>query len=86
MDRKTLLEKGYTEEQVTDLLNLFHGNSKANDSEIMRLQKELEVANTKIKGMDDLQKQIDAINREKMTREEKIETHKRLQDKGSIEW
>lgn len=72
MDRKTLLEKGYTEEQVTDLLNLFHGNSKANDSEIMRLQKELEVANTKIKGMDDLQKQIDAINREKMTREEKI--------------
>lgn len=70
MDRKTLLDKGYSEEQVTDLLNLFHSNE--NKEEITKLQQDLAKANQKMADYDTIKAKLDAIDKEKMTREEKI--------------
>ena len=41
MKREDLLAKGYTEEQVTDLLNMFHGINKEKDKKIADLQSEV---------------------------------------------
>ena len=41
MRREDLLAKGYTEEQVTDLLNTFHGINKEKDKQIADLQSEV---------------------------------------------
>ena len=81
MDRKTLLEKGYTEEQVTELLNMFHGDKSNNQSELERVQKELEAANKKVTEFDTMKKRLDEIDKEKLTREEKIA----LQEKEASE-
>lgn len=72
MDRKTLLEKGYTEEQVTELLNAFHGENGNTQTELLKLQKELEAEKQRLTEFDLIKKQLDEINKEKMTREEKI--------------
>lgn len=72
MDRKTLLEKGYTEEQVTELLNAFHSENGNTQTELLKLQKELEAEKQRLAEFDLIKKQLDEINKEKMTREEKI--------------
>lgn len=70
MDRKTLLDKGYTEEQVTELLNMFHLDE--NKEELTKVQKELAEATKKMVDYDTMKAKLDAIDKEKMTREEKI--------------
>lgn len=70
MDRKTLLEKGYTEEQVTELLNMFHLDE--NKEELTKVKKELAEATQKMVDYDTMKAKLDAIDKEKMTREEKI--------------
>ena len=72
MDRKTLLEKGYTEDQVTELLNMFHGENSNAQSELAKVQQELEAANKKVVDFDAMKKRLDDIDKEKLTREEKI--------------
>ena len=65
MRREELLAKGYTEEQVTDILNTFHGINKENES----LKSELQTS----KGSnEELQKQLNAINEANLTEQEKI--------------
>jgi DNA repair ATPase RecN len=65
MQREDLLAKGYTEEQVTDYLNMYHN-----------LQSEVKKANeqlTQSKALaDGLQKQIDDINNANLSEQEKL--------------
>lgn len=69
MKRETLLEKGYTEEQVTDILNTFHGINKENE----KLKSDLlEKADFEAK-YNEVQSKLDKINEENLTAQEKIE-------------
>lgn len=69
MKREELLAKGYTEEQVTDILNTFHGLNKENET----LKSELETT----KGSNtELHKQLDAINEANLSEQEKLEKQK----------
>ena len=65
MQREDLLAKGYTEEQVTDYLNMYHN-----------MQKEIKQANEKANESktiaDGLQKQLDDINQANMSEQEKL--------------
>lgn len=68
MKREELLAKGYTEEQVTDILNTFHGINKENE----KLKSEiLEKADIETK-YNEVQKTLDDLNKAKMTKEEQI--------------
>lgn len=70
MRREELLEKGYTEEQVTDILNTYHQlnaeTKKAND----------EAAHIKEQAVA-LQKQLDDIKKANMSEQEKYEQMKK---------
>jgi len=76
MKRETLLEKGFTEEQVTDLLNMFHEQNQLNND----LQNEL----NKFKGYEtkynELQKQMDDINKANLSEQEKIALERKEAD------
>lgn len=68
MRREELLEKGYTEEQVTDILNTFHGINKENE----KLKSEvLEKADLESK-YNEVQKTLDELNKANMTKEEQL--------------
>lgn len=73
MTRQELLDKGFTEEQATIYLNDFHALEKSKKE----LEKEVKSLSEKSKDMEELQAQIDAINKEKMTEQEKIEALKK---------
>ena len=72
MKREELLEKGYSEEQVTELLNMFHGVNDENkklQNEINN-KKELETKNA------ELQKKLDDINKANMSEQERLQKEK----------
>ena len=71
MKRENWIEKGFSEEQTTDILNEFHGLNQ----EIERLKKEVASSNETKAKADELQKQIDEINKAKMTEQEKIDAN-----------
>ena len=71
--REELLAKGYTEEQVTDLLNMYH----TQNSEISNLNKQLESKNEIETKYTALQKQLDDINKANMSEQEKFEQMKK---------
>ena len=77
MKRDELLEKGYTEEQVTDILNTFH---KIN-SENQKLQSQVENDKTILTKYEELQKQIDESNKAKLSEQEKLELKIKEADK-----
>lgn len=72
MKREELLAKGYTEEQVTDILNMTHDTSEA----LKSAQKELEdvkIQNaTYVTENSTMKTQLDEINRANMTEQEKL--------------
>lgn len=73
MKREDLLAKGYTEEQVTDILNTFHGISKENE----KLKGELiEKADIETK-FNEANAKLEEINKASMTEQEKFEAMKK---------
>lgn len=72
MKREELLAKGYTEEQVTDILNMTHDTSEA----LKSAQKELEdvkIQNaTYVTENSTMKTQLDDINRANMTEQERL--------------
>ena len=72
MKREELLEKGYTEEQVTDLLNSFHNANNEMKKENESLKKALESKSALEEQNKSLQSQLDAINEANLTEQEKI--------------
>ena len=81
MKREDWLAKGYTEEQVTDLLNAFHEVNSENKKlqENVAKSKELETK------YNDLQKVVEEINKEKLSEQEKIELEKQETEKKLAE-
>lgn len=81
MKREALLEKGYTEEQVTDLLNTFHGINKENENLKSEL---LQKADMEAK-YNEAQKKLDEINKANLTAQEKIELDRKEAEKDRKE-
>jgi hypothetical protein len=81
MRREELLEKGYTEEQVTDLLNTFHSVNNEVKKENESLRKALESKNALEEQNKTLQSQLDAINEANLTEQEKIAKEREEADK-----
>lgn len=81
MKREELLAKGYTEEQVTDLLNTFHSIN----SENKLLKNEVEGKQDLINQNLELQKQLDEINKANMSEQEKVEAMKKETEKNLAE-
>lgn len=78
MKREELLAKGYTEEQVTDLLNMYHSQN----TEISNLKKEQKEKEELEKQYATLQKEMDDINKAKLTEQEKLELAKQEAEKN----
>lgn len=74
MKRDELLAKGFTQEQVTDILNVYHTYDKEKDDQIKALAGEVTTGQTQ---NAELQRQIDEINRAKMSEQEKLELDKK---------
>lgn len=73
MKREELLAKGYTEEQVTDLLNTFHSINKEND----RLKGELLSKSELENKYNEAQRKLDDINKANLSVQEQMELDKK---------
>ena len=77
MDRKTLLDKGFTEEQVTEILNGFHAEQNALQSQLATIQKDLETRNKEVNELIGYKAQVEEIKKAQMTEAEKIAAQKK---------
>ena len=77
MKREDLLAKGYTEEQVTDILNTLHSVSKDKDKQIADLQSEVLTKSEFETKYNAAQHQLDEMNKANMTEQEKVEAMKK---------
>ena len=80
MDRKTLLDKGFTEEQVTEILNGFHAEQNAMQEQNKQLIKDLEDKNKQVTELIGYKAQIEEIQKAQMTEAEKIAAQKKEAD------
>jgi ribosomal protein S4 len=81
MKREELLAKGYTEEQVTDILNTFHSISSENKLLKNEVEGKQEIINQNL----ELQRKIDEINQASMSEQEKVEAMKKETEKNLAE-
>lgn len=81
MKREDLIAKGFSEEQVTEILNMYHSTNKAQSEEIANLQKNLANFSEYETKYKEAQSKLDAINQEKMTEQEKIAKDREEADK-----
>lgn len=81
MKREELLEKGYTEEQVTDLLNTFHNANNEVKKENENLRKELESKSQLEEQAREYKAQLDKINEANLTEQERIAKEREEADK-----
>lgn len=72
MKREDLLAKGYTEEQVTEILNMHHADLKSKNDEIAQLNSTISKNAELENKYKDVQSQLDAINQANMTEQEKL--------------
>ena len=85
MKREDLLAKGFTQEQVTEILNMFHNTNQENAA----LQSQIDSAKQFEAKYNEAQKQLDAIAQSQMTEQEKMaaqkaETEKNLRESRII--
>ena len=80
MDRKTLLDKGFTEEQVTEILNGFHAEQSAMQAQLANIQKDLESKNKEVSELIGYKSQIEEIQKAQMTEAEKVAAMKKEAD------
>lgn len=84
-DIKKILGEGATEEQISNTLNALHNQTNALNKQIS----ELKANESKYSDYNELKSQLDAINKEKMTEQERIakdkeETEKNLRESRII--
>ena len=72
MKREDLLAKGYSEEQVTELLDLFHKNNANLTKQVESLSSDLASANEKIAGLAEVQKELNSIKQAQLSDSEKM--------------
>lgn len=77
MKREELLAKGFTEEQVTEILNMHHNESQQVNKENERLKVELAGANEKLAGYSNMEKEYNDYKKSLMTEQEKFEEMKK---------
>ena len=65
--REELLEKGYTEQQVSELLDLFHKNSANLTKQNQDLASQLDTANNQIAGLQQTAQEYNALKQSQMT-------------------
>lgn len=82
MKREELIAKGYTEEQATELLNLFHAENNEIKANNMQLQKDLNVANNTINELNKVQIAYNEMQQSKMTEQEKVAAMKAEAEKN----
>jgi cell division septum initiation protein DivIVA len=73
MKREELLEKGYTEQQVSELLDMFHKNSANLTKQNQDLASQLDTANNQIAGLKQTAQEYDALKQSQMTDSEKLQ-------------
>ena len=73
MKRETLLEQGFTEEQTTKILNMFHDNVE-NEK---KTQEQLGAMQAQMADYESLKAKLTELEREKMTADEKLEADKK---------
>lgn len=78
IERKTLLEKGYTEEQTSELLDLIHGLNanltKENESlkaDLATKNEEISGLNQKVSGLTKVEQELNSIKQSQLSDEEK---------------
>lgn len=72
MKREELIAKGYTEEQATELLNLFHSENNEMKANNAKLQNDLNIANNTIAELNKVQVAFNEMQQSKMTEQEKV--------------
>ena len=77
MKREDLLAKGFTEEQVTEILNMHHNESLQVSKENERLKGELASANEKVASYSNMEQEYNAYKQSQMTEQEKFEAMKK---------
>ena len=77
MKREDLLAKGFTEEQVTEILNMHHNESLQVNKENERLKGELASANEKVASYSNMEQEYNAYKQSQMTEQEKFEAMKK---------
>lgn len=82
MKREELLEKGFTEEQVTEILNMHHNESLQVNKENERLKGELASANEKVASYSNMEKEYNDYKQSLMTEQEKFEAMKKEAEKN----
>lgn len=89
MKREELLEKGYTEEQASELLDMFHKNNANITKENADLHSLLDSANDKIAGLTKVEAELNALKASQLSEEDKqklakAETEKNLRESRII--
>ena len=82
MRREELIAKGYTEEQATELLNLFHAENNEIKANNTQLQKDLNIANQTITELNKAQVQLKQLQQAQMTDQEKLDAMKAETEKN----
>lgn len=82
MKREELIAKGYTEEQATELLNLFHAENNEIKTNNAQLQKDLNIANQTITELNKAQVQLKQLQQAQMTDQEKLDAMKAETEKN----
>lgn len=72
MKREELLEKGYSEEQVSELLDMFHKNNADLVKQNETLTNDLANANNKIAGLSEKEKELNSIKQAQLSDSEKM--------------
>lgn len=85
MRREDLISKGYTEEQATELLNLFHAENNEIKASNAQLQKDLNVANQTITELNKAQVQLKQLQQAQMTDQEKLDAMRAETEKNLAE-
>lgn len=81
MKRETLLEQGFSEEQVTLILNMFHNTAESDK----KLQEQLGALQTQLADYEVTKAELDTLKREKMSENEKLEADRKEIEKNLAE-
>lgn len=76
-EARKILGEGATEEQITNLLNSWHIQESAKVKELENQVNNLTQQNNKYSDYETIKKELDEINKSKMTEQEKIELMKK---------
>ena len=85
MKREELIAKGYTEEQATELLNLFHSENNEMKANNAKLQNDLNIANNTIAELNKVQVAFNEMQQAQMTDQQKVEAMRAEAEKNLAE-